>query len=633
MPKEYLECKKAYMEKGVSERTASARCAAMYFKRHGITVNEAHEKGLASFPDLEGMTEDDFRLATLIISGLDEIESRTSATKPDTHGEELGIVASNVDFLDEFGTLEIVATKVGASAYTADGRAVVWTERALKKAAPTWVLGAVSINHNGKNYGRIIASYFHDGALKMLVKVNDKLKGWLKNFGKKVGVSIEATMVKLNKKLEVVDAKGTGVTFVFPPETPACDVSEGCGIVGTETFVPPPAGDLPEGGRKILETVYNKCRETMFKEDTPENKTRCAKIARSAVRKAGYVEDENGKWHKTEGSVPDEDFLLSLNTSELDSLVEGEEPSVEAEDETENLVDGIVSSKPISPFDSEKEVSSPANINEDRGTREGFIMEDKNSHINLSEFVFAKVFDQLSEQEKTNLLSEIDGARLTYQERKDLPDSAFCGPDRTFPAHDAAHVRNGLARLPQAKGLSESQRAAIHACLASRAKKYGIEVSSTVSEKKTGETMVDETETICAKKHEAIVKAKDSEIEAKVKEIESLKAVVAKYEAEKKARVLETFAKETGLDPKQYESKDISVLEDIMATIKLLKEKENKEPEKDSGAVVKATEQQTKPEGDVVTATLNEAEEKAKKEAEELARINAAASKIDGKKR
>jgi cation transport regulator ChaB len=636
MPAEYLACKQSYIKKGISEKTASARCAAMYFKRHGVTVNEAHKRGVATFPDLEGISEDDFDLAKLILTDLNEIETRATVMKPDTHGEEVEISALNMDFLDDFGVLEITATKVGAGAFTAGGQAVSWTERALKKAAPTWVMGNVSVNHNGKFYGRIIASWLENGLLKMVVKVNDQLKGWLKKFGKDIGVSIEAISVKLNKKFEVVDARGTGVTFVFPPEIPACTIEEGCGIVATETeaihHTPPEGGSLPEEGKKILDKVYNSCRVKYSSEST-EDKTRCSKIAWSAVHNAGFSKDKDGNWAKATESPP----------FDIDKFIEEN-----CNCEEEQLVEGVVTSKPINLFDNSnvyKDVTfstagthtnwtlnlPPTNISEENKNKEGSTMDDA-SKIKEVDFVLP---EQLSEDEKTNLLTEIDGAKLSYQERKNLPDSSFCGPDRSFPAQDAAHVRNGLARLPQAKGLSSAQRAAIHSCLASRAKKYGIDVSSTVVEEVKGETMVEEkpAETICAKKHEAIVKAKDSEIEAKVKEIETLKATVAKFEAEKKAKVLETFVKETGLDAKTYESKDVSVLEDIMATLKLLKEKENKEPEVNSGAVIKATEQQTKPEGDVVTTTLSEAEAKAKAEAAEVARINAKATEMDGKKR
>lgn len=75
----------------------------------------------------------------------------------------------------------------------------------------------------------------------------------------------------------------------------------------------------------------------------------------------------------------------------------------------------------------------------------------------------------------------LEEAQLTYKKRENLPDEAFCGPNRTYPAHDAAHVRNGLARLSQfGKGKKSSSR--ILSCLKTRAKKMGIEVSETDEE-------------------------------------------------------------------------------------------------------------------------------------------------------
>ncbi len=44
-------------------------------------------------------------------------------------------------------------------------------------------------------------------------------------------------------------------------------------------------------------------------------------------------------------------------------------------------------------------------------------------------------------------------AKLTTEERNQLPDSAFAYIDRAgerhLPIHDAAHVRNAIARYPQ----------------------------------------------------------------------------------------------------------------------------------------------------------------------------------------
>ena len=75
-------------------------------------------------------------------------------------------------------------------------------------------------------------------------------------------------------------------------------------------------------------------------------------------------------------------------------------------------------------------------------------------------------------------------AKLTYAKRENLPASAFCGPNRTYPAHDAAHVRNALTRLGTfGHRLKPVVRSRILACVKRRAKQYGIDVSETAEGK------------------------------------------------------------------------------------------------------------------------------------------------------
>ena len=85
---------------------------------------------------------------------------------------------------------------------------------------------------------------------------------------------------------------------------------------------------------------------------------------------------------------------------------------------------------------------------------------------------------------------EIEEAKLTYAARKDLPTSAFCGPDRSFPAHDAAHVRAGLQRLSQfwAK-IAPATRKKILGCLVRRAKRFGVEYDPKKFEETVGESV------------------------------------------------------------------------------------------------------------------------------------------------
>jgi len=40
-------------------------------------------------------------------------------------------------------------------------------------------------------------------------------------------------------------------------------------------------------------------------------------------------------------------------------------------------------------------------------------------------------------------------SKLTAAERNALPDSAFAGPDRSYPVHDANHAANAKSRATQ----------------------------------------------------------------------------------------------------------------------------------------------------------------------------------------
>lgn len=67
--------------------------------------------------------------------------------------------------------------------------------------------------------------------------------------------------------------------------------------------------------------------------------------------------------------------------------------------------------------------------------------------------------------------------KLSTAARKKLPGKAFCGPGRSFPAHDCAHVRAGFRLLNRAK-VSESTRSSIRSCLSRRNKSMGCGVNS-----------------------------------------------------------------------------------------------------------------------------------------------------------
>lgn len=84
---------------------------------------------------------------------------------------------------------------------------------------------------------------------------------------------------------------------------------------------------------------------------------------------------------------------------------------------------------------------------------------------------FKKFLD--SRENKMEAIMENTDAKLSTEQRTKLPGTAFCGPNRSFPAHDKAHVTAGLRLLNKAK-VSDSVKAKIKACLYRKGKKYGI---------------------------------------------------------------------------------------------------------------------------------------------------------------
>ena len=72
-----------------------------------------------------------------------------------------------------------------------------------------------------------------------------------------------------------------------------------------------------------------------------------------------------------------------------------------------------------------------------------------------------------------------DMAKLSYKARQKLSSASFCDPEnRRYPAHDPAHIRNGIARIRQHP--NDPKYGSILRCLIGRAKRAGIKVSEDV---------------------------------------------------------------------------------------------------------------------------------------------------------
>jgi len=92
-----------------------------------------------------------------------------------------------------------------------------------------------------------------------------------------------------------------------------------------------------------------------------------------------------------------------------------------------------------------------------------------------------RTLEELHNNEEESVEYIVDAAKLTYQQRQALPDSDFAYVKtvagtkiRRFPIQDEAHVRNALARLPIAKGLSPDEKATIKAKILRKAKSLGM---------------------------------------------------------------------------------------------------------------------------------------------------------------
>jgi cell division protein FtsX len=69
-------------------------------------------------------------------------------------------------------------------------------------------------------------------------------------------------------------------------------------------------------------------------------------------------------------------------------------------------------------------------------------------------------------------------AKIKEATREHISDENFAFPkERKEPIHDAAHVRNAIARFNQVEGVSDSERDAAWKRIQAAAKKHGVEVN------------------------------------------------------------------------------------------------------------------------------------------------------------
>ena len=69
-------------------------------------------------------------------------------------------------------------------------------------------------------------------------------------------------------------------------------------------------------------------------------------------------------------------------------------------------------------------------------------------------------------------------SKITEAKRDHIADKDFAFPkERKEPIHDAAHVRNAIARFKQVQGVTEAERDEAWKRIKSAANKHGVELS------------------------------------------------------------------------------------------------------------------------------------------------------------
>jgi len=101
----------------------------------------------------------------------------------------------------------------------------------------------------------------------------------------------------------------------------------------------------------------------------------------------------------------------------------------------------------------------------------------ENSDITLTDEEEEKLYNllwaEVEDMNKSGLISDevVKDAKLSTKKRKALPKSSFCGPDKSFPVNDCAHVTAARRLVNKYKGPGDKTK--ILACVARKAKAMG----------------------------------------------------------------------------------------------------------------------------------------------------------------
>ncbi len=194
-------------------------------------------------------------------------------------------------------------------------------------------------------------------------------------------------------------------------------------------------------------------------------------------------------------SVNKEDISMEGNTQKVQDAASSNTP--ETDKGSVQVVDGNTQDN----TDPNQNVTDDTTSNTDNGdqapegegaeeTIEDFVVRVLESDESLSTDDEEKLYDALwSEAEAAHEAGEwtlvqagvekLEDAKLSTEKRKKLPKSSFCGPNRSFPVPDCAHVTAARRLVGRAK-VGDSTKSKIMACVNRKAKAMGCDTQDSV---------------------------------------------------------------------------------------------------------------------------------------------------------
>jgi len=212
----------------------------------------------------------------------------------------------------------------------------------------------------------------------------------------------------------------------------------------------------------------------------------------------------------------------------------------------------------------------------------------------------------------SDTLDILEDAALSTKKRKTLPASAFCGPNRSFPVPDCAHV-TAARRLLGRSNYSASTKASILTCINKKATRMGCNSSDEQTEPVTGQDSAQTIPTNGGKKMTFNFATKDELLSSSI-----VTAYVDKLEVEHQEKVANLEAKIADLET-SVKGNLIDKIADAVVRAKLSKAKEYleaKDAESKAKALTKMKEEYKDQPIDALKLILSFAEAEAKDKAD-----------------